>query len=140
MGRRKEKLRRNEDLMKKKRGWKRREEKKKKWRQRLDVKPQMQREGREEFRGRRLRKRTIRLNPRMILLRKNLKDEVIQSRANPRRKERNLLRVKVKRTEKRKLRSTRSKIVMKMKRIQKRKRRHVKKHSKRKNESDSEDE
>merc|ERR1712061_154896 len=67
----------------------------------------------------------IRLNPRMILLRKNLKDEVIRKRANLRRRERNPLRVKVKKTEKRKLRNTRSKIVMRMKRIQKRKRRHA---------------
>merc|ERR1712217_679678 len=64
--------------------------------------------------GRRLRRRKIRLNPRMILLRKNLRG-----------RERNPLRVKVKRTEKRKLRNTRSKIVMRMKRIQKRKRRHA---------------
>merc|ERR1712156_186265 len=117
--------RRNEDLMKKKRGWKRREERKKKWRQKLDVKPQMQRETRRIQRGRRLRRRKIHLNPRMIVLRKNLKDEVIRKRANLRRRERNPLRVKVKKTEKRKLRNTRSKIVMRMKRIQKRKRRHA---------------
>merc|ERR1712156_282527 len=108
--------RRNEDLMKKKRGWKRREERKKKWRQKLDVKPQMQRETRRIQRGRRLRRRKIHLNPRMILLRKNLKDGVIRKRANLRRRERNPLRVKVKKTEKRKLRNTRSKIVMRMKR------------------------
>merc|ERR1711994_1204354 len=119
------KSRRNEDLMKKKRGWKRRKKKKKKWRQRLDVKPQMQRETRRIQRGRRLRRRKIHLNPRMILLRKNLKDEVIRKRVNLRRRERNPLRVKVKKTEKRKLRNTRSKIVLRMKRIQKRKRCHA---------------
>merc|ERR1711994_780589 len=119
------KSRRNEDMGKKKRGWKRREERKKKWRQRLDVKPQMQRETRRIQRGRRLGRRKIRLNPRMILLRKNLKDEVIRKRANLRKRERNPLRVKVKKTEKRKLRNTRSNIVMRMKRIQKRKRRHA---------------